>query len=223
MAHTRPGKRRDGPPGLPGGSICPFESSLGVAWRTAYHSFRHSTTLTRGVGRGVPFRVRPPPHQTVRAVFPHTASRVKLSLPIPLATQHRLSRQSFLSEGELHEARQASPCGDMRGFFFRIGLFRQSDLPLSIPDVSFYTRNPFAPRALPRFPATMDSSDSSFRFRSSEVSQVPGRTVATRPPTVSRLLSPPHADWTVCEGFTLGDGWPAEMYRNETLPPIHLR
>ena len=133
-----------------------------------------------------------------------------------------LSRQSFLSEGELHEARQASPCGDMRGFFFRIGLFRQSDLPLSIPDVSFYTRNPFAPRALPRFPATMDPSDSSFRFRSSEVSQVPGRTVATRPPTVSRLLSPSHADWTVCEGFTLGDGWPAEMYRNETLPPIHL-
>ena len=134
-----------------------------------------------------------------------------------------LSRQSFLSEGELHEARQASPCGDMRGFFFRIGLFRQSDLPLSIPDVSFYTRNPFAPRALPRFPATMDSSDSSFRFRSSEVSQVPDRTIATRPPTVSRLLSPSHADWTVCEGFTLGDGWPAEMYPNETLPPIHLR
>ena len=111
----------------------------------------------------------------------------------------------------------------MRGFFFRIGLFRQSDLPLSIPDVSFYTRNPFAPRALPRFPTTMDPSDSSFRFRSSEVSQVPDRTVATRPPTVSRLLSPPHVDWTVREGFTLGDGWPAEMYPNETLPPIHLR
>ena len=139
------------------------------------------------------------------------------------SASERLSRQSFLSEGELHEARQASPCGDMRGFFFRIGLFRQSDLPLSIPDVSFYTRNPFAPRALPRFPATMDSSDSSFRFRSSEVSQGPDRTIATRPPTVSRLLSPSHADWTVCEGFTLGDGWPAEMYRNETLPPIHLR
>ena len=134
-----------------------------------------------------------------------------------------LSRQSFLSEGELHEARQASPCGDLRGFFFRIGLFRLSDLPLSIPDVSFYTRNPFAPRALPRFPATMDSSDSSFRFRSSEVFQVPDRTIATRPPTVSRLLSPSHADWTVREGFTLGDGWPAEMYPDETFPPIHLR
>ena len=89
MAHTRPGKRRGGPPGLPGGSICPFESSLGVAWQTVYQKFSHSTTLTRGVGRGVPFRVRPPPHQTVRAVFPHTASRVKLSLPIPLATQHQ--------------------------------------------------------------------------------------------------------------------------------------
>ena len=94
---------------------------------------------------------------------------------------------------------------------------------LSIPDVSSYTRNPFAPRALPRFPATTTSSDSSFRFRYSEVSQVPGRTIATRPPTVSRLLSPPHVDWTVREGFTLGDGWPAEMYPNETLPPIHLR
>ena len=46
MAHTRPGKRRDGPPGLPGGSICPFESSLGVAWQTVYQKFSHSTTLT---------------------------------------------------------------------------------------------------------------------------------------------------------------------------------
>ena len=54
---------------------------------------RHNSTTpplpTRGVGRGVPFRVRPPPHQTVRAVFPHTASRVKLSLPIPLSSQHQ--------------------------------------------------------------------------------------------------------------------------------------
>ena len=46
MAHTRPGKRRDGPPGLPGGGICPFESSLGVAWQTVYQKFSHSTTLT---------------------------------------------------------------------------------------------------------------------------------------------------------------------------------
>ena len=127
----------------------------------------------------------------------------------------------------------------MRSYLFTKDLNKQSALPLSIPDVSFYTRNPFAPllghrfatrlrlggypRALPRFPATMDSSDSSFRFRYSEASQVPDRTIATRPPTVSRLLSPSHADWTVREGFTLGDGWPAEMYPNETLPPIHLR
>ena len=46
MAHTRPGKRRDGPLGLPGGSICPFESSLGVAWQTVYQKFSRSTTLT---------------------------------------------------------------------------------------------------------------------------------------------------------------------------------
>ena len=50
-----------------------------------------------------------------------------------------LSRQSFLSEGELHESRQTSPCGNLHGLFFRVGLFRQSALPLSIPDVSFYT------------------------------------------------------------------------------------
>ena len=46
MAHTRPGKRRDGPPGLPDGSICPFESSLGIAWQTVYQKFSHSNTLT---------------------------------------------------------------------------------------------------------------------------------------------------------------------------------
>ena len=55
------------------------------------HGHNYSTTPTRGVGRSVPCRVRPPPHQTVRAVFPHTASRVKLSLPIPLSSQHQKS------------------------------------------------------------------------------------------------------------------------------------
>ena len=38
------------PLGLPGGSICPFESSLGVTWRTVYHRFRYSTTLTPPMG-----------------------------------------------------------------------------------------------------------------------------------------------------------------------------
>ena len=56
----------------------------------------------------------------------------------------RLSRQSFLSEGEFHETRHSSPCGDLRGFFVRVSPFRQSALPLSISDVSFYTQNPFA-------------------------------------------------------------------------------
>ena len=54
------------------------------------------------------------------------------------------SRQSFLSEGEFHETRHSSPCGDLRGFFVRVSPFRQSALPLSISDVSFYTQNPFA-------------------------------------------------------------------------------
>ena len=44
-----------------------------------------------GVERDAPHRARPPPHQTVRADFPHTASRVKLSLPIPLACQRNQS------------------------------------------------------------------------------------------------------------------------------------
>ena len=46
---------------------------------------------TGGVERDAPHRARPPPHQTVCADFLHTASRVKLSLPIPLACQRNQS------------------------------------------------------------------------------------------------------------------------------------
>ena len=56
----------------------------------------------------------------------------------------------------------------------------------------FTRRTPSHPRALPRFFATMGSSDSSLRFRACEVSQVPDRTFDTRPPTIPRPLSMPH-------------------------------
>ena len=52
--------------------------------------FRFASS-TGGVERDAPHRARPPPHQTVRADFLHTASRVKLSLPIPLACQRNQS------------------------------------------------------------------------------------------------------------------------------------
>ena len=84
MAHTRPGKRRGGPPGLPGGSICPFESSLGVAWQTVYQKFSHSTTLTppivsdpRAPTLDAPCRrvEDAPPYQPPSCPLPHTALR----------------------------------------------------------------------------------------------------------------------------------------------------
>jgi len=71
-------------------SLAPPKPFWGCKSHTAF-SKPNSTTPSRGVERCVPCRVRPPPHQTVRAVFPHTASRVKLSLPIPLSSQHQKS------------------------------------------------------------------------------------------------------------------------------------
>jgi len=52
----------------------------------------------------------------------------------------------------------------------------------------------------------MGSSDSSLRLRVCEVSQVPDRTVATRPSAVPRPFSSSHAGWTIRIGFTCGDG-----------------
>ena len=173
------------------------------------------------VERSAPRRVRPPPRQTVRAVFPHTALRVGLvsSVSLPFAPRLRFTLIPMDAPPYGRAVSDAPPHSGLSP----IAVFRHYCSRHLICIVPFTRRGPSHPRALPRFPATMASSDSSFRFRYSEVSQVPSRTIATRPPTVSRLLSPSHADWTVREGFTLGDGWPAEMYRNETLPPIHLR
>ena len=46
-----------------------------------------------GVERDAPHRARPPPHQTVRADFPHTASRVGLvsSVSLPFAPRLRFT------------------------------------------------------------------------------------------------------------------------------------
>ena len=48
---------------------------------------------TGGVERDAPHRARPPPHQTVRADFPHTASRVGLvsSVSLPFAPRLRFT------------------------------------------------------------------------------------------------------------------------------------
>ena len=60
--------------------------------RTEIHCLkRRFASSTGGVERDAPHRARLPPHQTVRADFPHMASRVKLSLPIPLACQRNQS------------------------------------------------------------------------------------------------------------------------------------
>ena len=62
-----------------------------------------------------------------------------------------------------------------------------------------------------RFPATMASSNSSFRFRVCEVSQVPARTFDTRPPALPRPL---HMSYVVRRRTILASSnrrdWPAD-------------
>ena len=111
------------------------------------------------------------PHRTVRAVFPHTALRVGLvsSVSLPFAPRLRFTLIPM----------DAPPCGRAvsdappHSGLSPIAVFRHYCSRHLICIVPFTRRGPSHPRALPRFPATTASSDSSLRFRYNEVSRVP--------------------------------------------------
>ena len=126
---------------------------------------------TGGVERDAPHRARPPPHQTVRADFPHTASRVGLvsSVSLPFAPRLRFTLIPM----------DAPPCGRAvsdappHSGLSPIAVLRHYCSRHLICIVPFTRRGPSHPRALPHFPATMASSDSSLRFRYTQFSRVP--------------------------------------------------
>ena len=62
---------------------------------------------------------------------------------------------------------------DLRDLLVRIGFLNQFGSRSSVRNVPFCMQRPFAPRALPRFPATMASSDYCPRLRYWQFSQVP--------------------------------------------------
>ena len=116
-------------------------------------------------------RVRPPPHRTVRAVFPHTALRVGLvsSVSLPFAPRLRFTLIPMDAPPYGRAVSDAPPHSGLSP----IAVFRHYCSRHLICIVPFTRRGPSHPRALPRFPATMASSDSSLRFRYCKVSQVP--------------------------------------------------
>ena len=109
------------------------------------------------------YRVRPPPHRTVRAVFPHTALRVGLvsSVSLPFAPRLRFTLIPMDAPPYGRAVSDAPPHSGLSP----IAAFRHYCSRHLICIVPFTRRGPSHPRALPRFPATMASSDSSFRFR----------------------------------------------------------
>ena len=117
------------------------------------------------------YRERPPPHRTVRAVFPHTALRVGLvsSVSLPFAPRLRFTLIPMDAPPYGRAVSDAPPHSGLSP----IAVFRHYCSRHLICIVPFTRRGPSHPRALPRFPATMASSDSSLRFRYNEVSRVP--------------------------------------------------
>ena len=111
------------------------------------------------------------PHRTVRAVFPHTAFRVGLvsSVSLPFASRLRFTLIPMDAPPYGRAVSDAPPHSGLSP----IAVFRHYSSRHLICIVPFFTQRPFAPQALPRFSATMASSDSSVRFRYNEVSQVP--------------------------------------------------
>ena len=111
------------------------------------------------------------PHRTVRAVFPHTALRVGLvsSVSLPFAPRLRFTLIPMDAPPYGRAVSDAPPHSGLSP----IAVFRHYCSRHLICIVPFTRRGPSHPRALPRFPATMASSDSSLRFRYCEASQVP--------------------------------------------------
>ena len=145
-------------------------------------------------------RVRPPPHRTVRAGFPHTALRVGLvsSVSLPFASRLRFTLIPMDAPPYGRAVSDAPPHSGLSP----IAVFRHYSSRHLICIVPFFTQRPFAPllghrfatrlrlggypRALPRFPATTASSDYCFRFRYSQSSQVPLQNFRSTPPPLPR-------------------------------------
>ena len=108
-------------------------------------------------------RVRPPPHRTVRAVFPHTALRVGLvsSVSLPFAPRLRFTLIPMDAPPYGRAASDAPPHSGLSP----IAVFRHYSSRHLICIVPFSRGGPSHPRALPRFPATTTSSDYCIRFR----------------------------------------------------------
>ena len=78
-----------------------------------------------------------------------------------------------LKERNLRIARHLVLLRNRRDLLVRIGFLNQSGFRPFVRNIPFTRRGPSHPRALPRFAATMASSDSSLRFRYCEASRVP--------------------------------------------------
>ena len=111
------------------------------------------------------------PHRTVRAVFPHTALRVGLvsSVSLPFAPRLRFTLIPMDAPPYGRAVSDAPPHSGLSP----ITVFRHYCSRHLICIVPFTRRGPSHPRALPRFPATMASSDYCFRFRYTQFSRVP--------------------------------------------------
>ena len=168
--------------------------SCNVSCRTVYHKLPLLWQFTVGYARsvfdypqnGLRRFSAATPHRTVRAVFPHTALRVGLvsSVSLPFAPRLRFTLIPMdappygqaVSDATPHSG--LSPIAVFRHYSSRhlictpphsglspIAVFRHYSSRHLICIVPFFTQRPFAPRALPRFPATTTSSDYCIRFR----------------------------------------------------------
>ena len=109
-------------------------------------------SATSRVERDAPcYRVRPPPHRTVRAVFPHTALRVGLvsSVSLPFAPRLRFTLIPMDAPPYGRAVSDAPPHSGLSP----IAVFRHYCSRHLICIVPFTRRGPSHPRTLPRFPA----------------------------------------------------------------------
>ena len=148
------------------------------------------------VERSAPRRVRPPPHRTVRAVFPHTALRVGLvsSVSLPFASRLRFTLIPMDAPPYGRAVTDAPPHSGLSP----IAVFRHYSSRHLICIVPFFTQRPFVSTGIAPLPRYYDlirllHSLSLIAVLPSSLAELSkhAATFAPRGPLRSALPSPP--------------------------------
>ena len=161
-------------------------------------------SATSRVERDAPcYRVRPPPHRTVRAVFPHTALRVGLvsSVSLPFAPRLRFTLIPMDAPPYGRAVSDAPPHSGLSP----IAVFRHYCSRHLICIVPFTRRGPSLHGHCPASPLLRPHPTTALAYATGSSPKFPCRTFKARRPLCPAAPPQPKSNWPRGVDFTHGD------------------